>query len=535
MNGCKRRKPLVVLLLISIGMAPSLTAPGSLAAQTGGAPFAVDYAEARGNLVSLLDFQFPFEPVPAAPAERSPQPAPAERPTQPAPAGPAPQSAASTGGPYSLPDLEALALRSSPLIRSAQAGRLAAEADLRSAKAQRLPVFALDTSASFLGNPLGPITIKKGEFGSVANPQDPSGSTILLPPRDTTLYKGMEPSLYQFKLSADFPLFTWGKINTGIEAALAALSAARIKESQTVHELRYKLQGTWEALAFVVQTEKILELQLRAGNRLLELARQSYASGFSTRSELLAAEVKIKEIEIGKAMVAEKRNRLLSDLVYLTGLKDLSLKDLAFAPSAAGSPRLTQREALEELPRKNLNLAYGRAMLEAQKRMQSLAEIHSWGLPDIGLHLEASYGGSRFPFFETDWYGKDDYQFTLSLGTKGSLFGNPVKAGEALKAKARTEDAIAQLAQGEQNLASFIREQYLTLELQKNRLEYAQLKLSAQAEELERQKQLLSSGSGAESEYLSKLLESLSTLTDAYSQLALYRSTLLSLEAAGAE
>jgi len=526
MNGSIRRKPLVVPLLLLIGMAPSLIAPGPLAAQTRSAPFAADYAEASGSLVSLLDFQSPFEPAPPG------------RPTQSAPAasaGQAPQPATATRGPYSLADLEALALSSSPLIRSSQAGRQAAEADLQSAQAQRLPVFALDTSASYLGNPLGPITIKKGEFGSVANPQDPSGSTILLPPRDTTLYKGMESSLYQFKISADIPLFTWGKINTGIEAALAALSAARIKESQTVHELRFRLQGTWEALTYVVQTEKILELQYKAGSRLLELARQSYASGFSTRSELLAAEVKIKEIEIGKAMAAEKRYRLLSDLIYMTGIRDLTLGDLVLSPIPAGRPRLSQPQALAELPRKNLNLAYGRAMLEAQKRMQNLAEIQSWGLPDIGLHLEASYGGSRFPFFETDWYGKDDYQFTLSLGTKGSLFGNPVKAGEALKSKARTEDALAQLAQGEQNLASFIREQYLTLDLQKSRLEYAQLKLSAQAEELERQTQLLSSGSGAESEYLSKLLESLSTLTDAYSQLALYRSTLLSLEAAGAE
>jgi hypothetical protein len=114
-------------------------------------------------------------------------------------------------------------------------------------------------------------------------------------------------------------------------------------------------------------------------------------------------------------------------------------------------------------------------MLEAQKSMQRLAEIQGRGLPDIGLHLEASYGGSRFPFFETDWYGKDDYQFTLSLGTKGNLFGNPVKTGEALKAKAQTEDTIAQLTQGERNLASFIREQYLTLDLQKSKLDMLNL------------------------------------------------------------
>lgn len=496
-----------LLLCLALGCFPG--SQTRLYAQTGEAPFETTYAGLLGDFEKLLDFEHPFVPT-------------------------APVSGRGTG-PYGLADLQALALTSSPLIRSAQASRRAAEADLRSAKAQRLPAFALDTSATYLGNPLGPIVVQKGELGSFSYPQDPSGSTILIPPLDTTIYKGMESSLYQFKVSTDLPVFTWGKINSGIDAALAALSAARIQEAQAVHDLQYRLQGTWEALAYVVQTERVLAIQKQAGERLVELARESYKSGFITRSELLSAEVQAKEIDIGLAMAAEKRNRLLSDLSYLTGLRDLSLEDLILEPVSASRSRLAQREALDQIPRQNYDLSYGRAMLEAQRRMQNVAEKQGRSLPDLGLHLEASYGGSRLPFFETDWYGKDDYQFTISLGTKGNLFGNPVKAREALKARSQTEDAQARLTQGERNLASFIREQYLTLDLQKSRLEYAQLQLSAESEELERQKQLLVSGSGSESEYLSKLLESLSTLSDAYSQLATYRSTLLTLEAAGTD
>jgi len=505
----------LLAIFLFLGLGPGFLpgwGPGTgslLFAQTSAAPFVEDSKQLIQDFEALLDFTHPFVSVEPATQKGT--------------------------GPYTLADLVSQALASSPLIRSAQANRRAAEADLQSARAQRLPVFALDTSATYLGNPLGPIVVKKGELGAFPNPQDPNGSTILVPPLDVQLYKGMESSLYQFKVSADLPLFTWGKINTGIDAALSALSASRIKESKTAHELRYRIQGTWEALTYVVKTEAVLEVQQQAGHRLAELARESYRSGFITRTELLNTEVQVKEIEVGLAMASEKRNRLLSDLSYLAGLKDLTLKDLNLEPVQASAPRSDVTEALITIPQTNYDLAYGKAMLEAQKQMERLADLQGRGLPDIGLHLEASYGGSRFPFLETDWYGKDDYQFTFSVGTKGNLFGNPVKAGEALKARAQTEDAQAQLFQGKQNLASFIREQYLTLELQKSRLEYAQLKLSAQEEELERQKQLLLSGSGAESDYLSKLLEILSTLTDAYSQLATYRSTLLALEAAGAE
>lgn len=566
---------------------PGLGFQAVLAAQEFSAPFGAEYARLKADLEALLDFQAPFAPAspaaaspgaaekaaaapaasvspaaaapgaaekaaaaPAAEAEKAAATPAATTPAATVPAANSPSTSAAekAAGPtataqtatagrsaYTLADLEAQALRTSPLIRSAQASRRSAEADLQSAKAQRLPTFALDTSATYLGNPLGPIVIKKGELGSFNNPQDPNGSTILVPPLDTTIYKGMEASLYQFKISSDLPLFTWGKIATGIEAALSALGAARIKEAQAAHELRYRLQGTWEALAYVVRTEAVLGLQKQAGDRLVELARESYRSGFITKSELLKTEIKIKEIEVGEAMAVEKRNRLLSDLSYLTGLKNLALSDLSLSAEPASRPRQSLQEALDLMPRYNYDLAYGRAMLEAQESMQRLAEIQGRGLPDIGLHLEASYGGSRFPFFETDWYGKDDYQFTLSLGTKGNLFGNPVKTGEALKAKAQTEDTIAQLTQGERNLASFIREQYLTLDLQKSKLEYAQLKLGVLQEELEQQKQLLLSGSGQETDYLAKLLECLSALADAYTQLATYRSTLLTLEAAGSD
>ncbi|MFQ3548046.1 MAG: TolC family protein, partial [Termitinemataceae bacterium] len=363
------------------------------------------------------------------------------------------------------------------------------------------------------------------------NPQ--GGGTLFVPPRDTTLYKGMESTLYQFKLTGEFPLYTWGKIERGIQAAMAALAAARLKEAQAMHELRYRMQGTWEALAYVVRTEAVLSLQRQAGSRLVQLARASHASGFITRSELLAAEVRAKEIDIGLAMAAEQRNRMLSELSYLSGFDNLGIEDLVLEPVPASSPRRSLAESLAEVPTENYGLAYGKALLEAQTKLQALAEIQSRGLPDLGLRLEFSYGGPRFPFIETDWYGQDDYQFTLSLGTKGNLFGNPVKAGEAVKARAQTEEARAQLAQGERNLASFLREQYLTIDLQKSRLEYAQLKLASQAEELGRQQQLVEGGSVPETEYLSKLIEHLASLADAYNQLASYRAALLRLEAAG--
>jgi len=64
-----------------------------------------------------------------------------------------------------------------------------------------------------LTNPIGPISVNTGQFGSIPT----SNGDILIPPQDMVVFKGMENTLYQFKLTIDQPIFTWGKIDNSIE------------------------------------------------------------------------------------------------------------------------------------------------------------------------------------------------------------------------------------------------------------------------------------------------------------------------------
>lgn len=475
--------------------------------------FALEYATIAEQFNSMVHFDKPLSPTPELSGLRT------AKLSEPLAGG----SGSNGTARYSLLDLLELASINNPSLLVAKEAESAALADLRSAKARRLPTVKVETSGSFIGNPIGPISITKGQFGSEAG--------VDIPPRDILLYKGMENSNYSFKLTGDQPLFTWGKIKLGIKLAESAISASSVQKLKAERELAIKLRGTWEAMTYFKLMFDIMDLQTRIGNRLVELAEKSATAGFITQTDYASSKIKLKEIDIARVKLEEKRDRLLSELAAMAGLDELTMEDLMLNPETAGKARWQLDEALSLAMAGSLDLSLLDTLLDIKLGLKELAEKESRGLPDLGLHIELSYGGSRLPFIEKDWFRQDDYQLSISLGTSGNIFGNAVKAGEAAKARAELAEAVAQKADAERSIKAFIKESFLGTELGKAKLEHAVLKQYNYIAELKQGKTIIEAGAGSEPEYLTKMIEALANLAEAYATLIDYRSSLLSMEA----
>lgn len=505
-------KPRILLLsCLLLGVAASVFAQvptGSVPMGLPADPFALAYEAAVADYRATIDFSAAVTDTATATGGLSPAGLP--------------------GAPYSLGDLLAMAAAGNPGLKAAAESEVAAQADLIGAKARRLPTIKAETSGSFIGNPMAPITLTAGQLGEL--------NGVSLPPQDLIIYKGMESSNYDFALVGDLPLYTWGKISLGIDLARTGLDAAALQRRKAEHELAVRMRGSWDALAYIEKAAGVVALQARIGARLVELSVKSEAAGFLTKADLASARIKLKEIDIATARLDEKRDRLLSELASMAGLGGLSPGQLRLEAPAAGSPRWTEIEAYELALEGSYDLALLGTLLEAKRGLRDLAEKEAKGLPDIGLHVKLSYGGSRFPFLETDWFGQDDYQLTVSLGTSGNIFGSAVKAGEAAKARAQLSGALAQQADAERSVRAFVRETYLGIDLGRARLEYAALKQDGWAADLAQMRATIQAGAGSEAEYLSKMIEALGGLAEAYGTLAEYRGALVSLDAvAGAK
>jgi outer membrane protein TolC len=429
--------------------------------------------------------------------------------------------------PYSLDDLLGLAAVGNQGLRANLAAEAAAKATLAGARARRLPTLGTKLAGTYIANASEPVQIRKGDIMTVP---------LELPDKDIVFFEGSGNAQYDFKLTGDLPIYSWGKISLGIDLAKIGMGAAALQADKAALELAVKLRASWDALSSIVKAGEVLEFQARIGARLVVLAEESAAAGFMTPADLAGARMKLKEIEIARTKLAAQRDRLLSGLASMSGLDDLVFEQLEMEAPVAGAPRWSEEEAWSLARNGNYDLALLSTLLASKQELVKLARKESIGLPDIGLHLELSYGGPVFPFLDDAWKDKDDYQLTVTLGASGSIFGNGVKVAEAAKAKADLAEVEARQADAEQSIRAYIRETYLGIDLGKARLEYAALKQDGWAVDLAQMRATIQAGAGSEAEYLSKMMEALGGLAEAYGTLAEYRGALVSLDAVvGAE
>lgn len=460
------------------------------------------YREAVGRFAAAADFSAPYI-VTSAPGREA-----AAALDQPMP-------------PYGLGELIEIAVRRNLGLAAAAAGVDAALADVKVAKARAYPSLSTQNSASFIGNPLGPVSVTADQFGPG------------VPPQDVLLYKGMESTRYDFKLIAELPLITWGKLSRGVALAEQALAAAGLQAEKARHELRLRVRASFESLAYLAEALRILEVQAAAAERLVAIAVSSREAGFITQSELLAARIKARELDLARARLEERRDALLDGLARDAGLDELGLGQLRLEPAPAGSaPFSDEADAARAALAGAYDLALAAAFAGVQDGLASLAEIQAKGRPDIGLRAELSYGGPRFPFLETDWFRQDDYQFTLSLGSSGGLLRSPLAAGQAAKAHAEALAAEGRLEEARGRIKSFIKTSYLGAALSRAKIEYALLRQEAWAAELEQKRTLMRLGAGQEGDYLAALIEALAGVAEAYGVMGEYRGALLGIEGA---
>jgi outer membrane protein TolC len=479
--------------------AQSGTAPGSGAPLD---PFELEVSAAAEAYRAAIDFAVPAGAV---------------SPLTPAGAKPAP--------PYTLDALLGLAAAGNPGLKADAAGEDAARAEFNSARARRLPTLGTSVAGTYIANPSEPITMPAGSIAK------PPLFPAILPPTDVVLYESSGNALYDFKLTGDLPVYSWGKISLGVDLARTGLEAAAVQRQKAAHELAVRMRTNWDALAFLGRAGQVLELQARVGARLVELSERSLAAGFMTPADMARTRIKLKEIDMAATKLDERRDRLLSELASMAGLPGLSIDELQLEVPAAGAPRWTEDALWETAKEGNYDLALSATLLDSRRGLRKMADKNALGLPDIGLHVELSYGGSHFPLLEDGWRDEDDYQLTFTLGAEGKILGDAVKAGEAARARAQLAQAEAQDAAASRAIRQYIHETYLGIELARAELEYAALKQDGWAADLAQARAAIQAGGGSESEYLGLMIEALGGLAEAYGTLAGYRSSVLSLEA----
>lgn len=405
---------------------------------------------------------------------------------------------------YNLQGLIDYALANNSEIEQLDLNIKKAEFDLSIAKAKKYPSISLSVSLSYLTNPIGPISITAGQFGSIST----SNGDILIPPEDMIIYQGMENTLYQFKITIDQPIFTWGKIDNAIEVYKLLVEVEKLKKIEKIDEIKTKIKIYYHSLYYLEKILQTLNLQREIVERIVNISKQSYENGFITYSDYLQAIVSQKEFEFNFTRVEGERKKAINDLKAILNFpleKELKIDYSEFEEKLREQkvifyniPENLWQFALEN----NLQLKQLEIFKKVVEKQFEIINASSYLKPDIGLRIEVSYYGPRFPLIETGWFTQDDYNITISLGISAPIFDAGSLEAKIKQAKNEIAKILMQIDYAYQNISNLLESIKLKCEINKAKIDYYLSKIEADKEIIQTKQNAFEEGEIDEIEYL---------------------------------
>ena len=402
-------------------------------------------------------------------------------------------------------DLETAMLSSNPDILKAREEISKAALDVGDAKAGYTPTIDLTVTGSYIANPIDPIRINLGDY---------INTTAYGVPNDyITVYNGQESMYYQFQLTLTQPIFTWGKITNAVKLYSQVYDARVLQMDDAVEKARTEIRTRAAVLGCLEGMKELLEDQASITARLVELADEARRSGMMLETDALSVKVQARQIDVAAAQIDQQMLLMMTSLRNLTGMKDLQASDIESDEDEIISEVGNLMESGYETVSAR-SLSAGRTTFRLLGALETIADLTNdiagasvnWK-PDLALVVNADYSGSRLPFVETDWYGKDDWNATITVALKTTV----LDGGKALRNVSRTESAVTEAHLDMQSARDKIRaavdENWTGMAVCLAQLDY----LKAMAEQLQAQsdvdRQLLDTGYGSESDYLQGRLE----------------------------
>ena len=397
-------------------------------------------------------------------------------------------------------DLENAMLRSNPDILKASEEITKAALDVRDAKAGYSPTIDLTVTGSYIANPIDPIRINIGDYIDTR--------TYGLPNDYITVFGGQESMYYQFQLSLTQPIFTWGKLTNAVKLYQKVYDARVLQMDDAIGKARTEILTRTAALHWLLQISGMLDSQIKITSRLVELADDARRNGMMLETDALSVKVQARQLDVAKAKIDQQVVMMVSALRSLTGLPDLEASDIEFDESGFDSV-LAELRASDYETLCSQCLSDRRITFRLLSALESIADLTSniagasvnWK-PDFALVVNADYSGSRLPFVETDWYGKDDWSATVTVALKTTI----ADGGKAIRNVKRTASDVSEARLDLQGAKDKVRlavdENWTNLSVYGAQIDYQEamkLQLEAQSDV---DRQLLDSGYGSESDYL---------------------------------
>ena len=324
--------------------------------------------------------------------------------------------------------------------------------------------------------------------------------------KSLTIDEELDHTLYNFGLSLQQPVFTWGKIANSIKLYQGISEARRMQLEGTEHQLETELETRLCALHYLKQILLILEEEKEYASQLVSFTELAEKNGMMVHQEVLDAKMQAKQIEITEQNVKEEVSSQLLELQSLTRIQDLTLENIGFAVSDDEILRIINQDraaVLEKALSGDSNTM--RLLLQTEAVREIAVKIAKGSVnwkPDIALQLSLNYSGSKFPFFEEGWQDADDYSLNLTLGISTTVWDGGRRVRDVSRRLSEERSAQIDTDDARDQIRHTLESQWNTVDVCTMRMEYQELKIETALLKVEQQELMYKSGYSAESDVL---------------------------------
>ncbi len=406
--------------------------------------------------------------------------------------------------------------------------------DLARARAARFPSITGDITGTYMTSPMEAIVVYPDDL--LAGIDWPAGMEPSSAGGPIELYGGQEPTYYQFNLSITQPIFTWGKISDSIRMAENGVEIGQLTLQSEHNTLKTTLEVMLDSLWYLQRIKEIIDQQAVQVARLVEISEQNFTYGFILKDEVLSAEIRLHEVELGRDSLSVEIDALCSEIGRLLGIPDFTPEMSDHRPDTAGMLAYDTAALKAMAPEAILEQQVGIELLDSYISLQETAErIRKntiYWKPDLALRFDLSYAGSRFPFIETDWYRQDDASLNATVAISTTIWDGGTMLIERDAASLSVEQAVNSRVSAEREILYTFRQAASKLEYAQQRIEHAKNRIAVNEESISFREQQYANGIGMETDLILArltLLESRLELYTAYTELSTQYHTIQSL------
>ncbi|MBT8262336.1 MAG: TolC family protein [Bacteroidia bacterium] len=313
----------------------------------------------------------------------------------------------------SKPDLLQNVLQNGNTLKIQAQHVIEAKGDLNQANAVFLPSISASYTGMTTTNPLM-------AFGSKLNQEVLTASDF----NPQLLNDPLRTDNFATKLEVRQPLINLDGIYQR-KAAKSKFEAAQFQESRSREYLELQVDEVYMQLQLAYKMKEVIELSKTASEENLRIANNSFKQGLLQRSDLLAAEVQVLEIENRMAYAQSNIENISGHLSVL--MNDTS--DAVYRPSESLEP-VNENIATHTLPSERADL---RAMLASSKAYEQQYQSNKMSfLPRLN-----AFGS--YELYDNEFLQADANGYLVGAQLSWDLFDGNKRFGKAQKSKAAYE------------------------------------------------------------------------------------------------